>query len=134
MRRRLIIASIFLGVIVAGVAGILFAINRTIESRNGPVYHFTVPKEETFLTDDRAASVAREVMNRDGLPESAWELMKDNRTRSPDDRPDQYLTRGTINSNQGSVHFYCANAPRPQRYVNVELRNGEITAQGSFGK
>jgi hypothetical protein len=135
MRRRpLIIATICLTLIVVGVGGILFAINRAIDSRSGPVHRFSVPAGETFLTDDRAATIGREVMNRDGFPESAWKLMTDDRTKAPDGRPDQFLTRNTINPNQGYVYFHCDNSPTPQRFIQIKLRDGEITAQGSLGK
>ena len=135
MRRRLvIIASICLTLIVVGVGGILLAINRAIDSRSGPVHRFAVPAGETFLTDDRAAAIGREVMNRDGFPESAWKLMNDDRTKAPDGRPDRFLTRNTINPNQGSVYFHCDDSATPQRFVNIELRDGEITARGTLGK
>jgi hypothetical protein len=135
MRRRLlIIASAGLALIVVGVGGILFAINRAIDSRSGPVHRFLVPAGEAFLTDDRAATIGREVMNRDGFPEHAWKLMTDDRTKAPDGRPDQFLTRNTINPNRGYVYFRCDNSPTPQRLVNIELRDGEFTAQGTLGK
>jgi hypothetical protein len=135
MRRRLlIIASICLTLIVVGLGGILLAINRAIDSRSGPVHHFPLPAGEAFLTDDRAAAIAREVMNRDGFQEVAWKLMTDDRTKAPDGRPDQFLTRNTINPNQGSVYFYSENSRTPQRFVNIELRDGEIAAQGTLGK
>jgi hypothetical protein len=135
MRRRLvIITSISLALIVVGVGGILFAINRAIDSRSGPVHRFPVAAGETFLTDDRAATIGREVMKRDGFPESAWKLMTDDRTKAPDGRPDQFLTRNTINPNQGSVYFHCDNSAAPQRFVNIELRDGQIMAQGTLGK
>jgi hypothetical protein len=135
MRRRLLtIASTCLVLILVGVGGILFAIKRAVDSRSGPVHRFPVPAGETFLTDHRAVAVGREVMNRDGFPESAWRLMTDDRTKAPDGRPDQFLTRNTIDPNQGSVFFYCADSPTPARYVNVAVRNREITAQGALGK
>ena len=92
------------------------------------------PRAKPFLTDDRAAAIGREVMSRDGFPESAWKLMSDDRTKAPDGRPDQFLTRNTINANQGYVYFRCENSPTPQRFVNIEQRDGEITAQGTLGK
>ena len=134
MRRLVIIASICLTLVLVGVGGILLAINRAVDSRSGPVHRFAVPAGETFLTDDRAAAIGREVMNRDGFPETTWKLMNDDRTKAPDGRPDRFLTRNTINPNQGSVYFHCNNSPTPQRFVNIELRDGEITAQGTLGK
>jgi hypothetical protein len=60
MRRRplLIIASVFLALIVVGVGGMFFAINainRAIESRNGPVHRFQIAATQAFLTDEEAA-------------------------------------------------------------------------------
>ncbi len=129
-----IIASIVLALIVVGVGGIYFAISRAVESRSGPIHRFAIPSGETFLTDDRAAVIGREVMNRDGFPESAWKLMTDDRAKAPDGRPDQFLTRNPSNPNEGFVYFHCDNSPTPQRFVNIELREGEITAQGTLGK
>ena len=135
MRRRLlIIASAGLALVVVGVGGIFFAINRAIDSRSGPVHRFPVSAGETFLTDDRAATIGREVMNRDGFPEPAWKLMTDDRTEAPDGRPDRFLTRNTINPNRGCVSFHCDNSPTPDRFVNIELRDGKFTAQGTLGK
>ena len=135
MRRRLlVIATTLLALVVIGVGGILFAIKHAIDARSGPVHRFPAPAGETFLTDDRAAAIGREVMNRDGFPESEWKLMTDDRTKAPDGRPDQFLTRNTINPNQGYVYFHCNDSPTPQRFIQVELRDGEITAQGSLGK
>lgn len=73
-------------------------------------------------------------MNRDGFVESAWKLMGDDRTKAPDGRPDQFLTRNTISPNQGSVTFHCEDSATPQRSVLIELRDGEITAQRVLGK
>ena len=135
MRRRpLIIAGVLVALVGVGVGGLLFAICRAVDSRSGPVHRFPLPAGETFLTDDRAAAIGREVMNRDGFPESEWRLMNDDRTKAPDGRPDQFLTRNTINPSEGSVYFYNANSPTPQRFVNIELRDGTITAQGTLGK
>jgi hypothetical protein len=60
--------------------------------------------------------------------------MSDNRRKDPDGRPNRFLARNTINPNQGSVYFHCENSPTPQRSVNIELRDGEVTAQGTLGK
>jgi hypothetical protein len=133
-RRFLAIATVVLALIVIGVGATFFAINRAIESGSAPVHRFPVSSGESFLTNDRAAAIAREVMNRDGFPESAWRLMNDDRTKAPYGRPDQFLTRNTINLDQGCVSFHCESSPTPDRFVNIELRDGEITAQGSLGK
>ena len=62
--RLLILGGILLAVVAVGVGGILSAINRATDSRSGPVHRFPVPAGEIFLTDDRAAAIGREVMNR----------------------------------------------------------------------
>jgi len=133
-RRLLIVTGIILTLIVVGIAGVLLAVNHAIDARSGPIHHFAVPAGETFLTDERAAAIGRDVMELDGYPKSTWTLMTDDRTKAPDGRPDQYLTRNSINANRGFVYFYSASSPTPQRFVNIELRNGEITGQGSLGK
>ena len=135
MRRRLlIIASVFLILVAIGIGGALFAINRAVESRNGPIHRFPFPAEETFLTDDRAAAIGREVMNRDRYPESAWRMRQDDRSKAPDGRSDRFFLRNTLDPDQGVVSFFCDQSPTPTRYVNIEVRNGEVTAQGTLGK
>jgi hypothetical protein len=134
MRRQLFIACIALALIVACLGGFLYVNKCAIERRNGPIHRFPVPSSETFLTDDRAAMVGREVMNLDGFSKSDWKLMNVDGTKAPDGRPDQYLSRNSINPNQGELSFNCPHSSTPQRFVNVELRDGQITAQGSLGK
>jgi hypothetical protein len=135
MRRKVVtIAGVVLALVIIGAGATLVAVQRAVESRTSPVHRFPLPAGETFLTDDRAASIGREVMNRDGFPQSAWKVMTDDRSKAPDGRPDRFLTRNTVNHNQGSVYFHCDNSPTPQRFVNIEFRDGEITAQGSLGK
>jgi hypothetical protein len=135
MRRRVfIIAGVVLALVGAGVGGILLAIDHAINSRSGPVHRFPIEAGETFLADDRAAAIGREVMNRDGFPESAWKLMNDDRSKAPDGRPDQFLLRNGTNADHGVVWFHCDSSPTPERYVNIELRDGEIKAQGTLGK
>ena len=134
MRRLLKITSVVVA-LAAGVGGILFAIGYAIsESRRGPVHRFPLPAGETFLTDDRAAAIGREVMNRDGFPEAAWKLMTADDGKAPDGRPDRFLSRNTVDANQGTLHFHCENSPTPERFVRIELRDGEITARGTLGK
>ena len=137
-RRRLIATSVALALIVIAAVGIVLAINRAvdrvIDSRSGPVHHFPIPAGETFLTDDRAAAIGREVMNRDGFAESDWELMTDDRSKAPDGRRDPSTTFRTGGAHQVSVRFHCPTSPTPIRYVNVEWREDEITARGVFGK
>jgi hypothetical protein len=135
MRRRvIIIAGTLMALAVLAVGGMLYAINRGMNARLGPVHRFAAPAGESFLTDERAVVIAREVMKRDRFPESAWKLMEDDRTKAPDGRPDRYLTRNLNDPNDGMIYFHCDNSPTPQRFVHLEFRNGEIAARGEFGK
>ena len=135
MRRRLItIACALMALAVLAVGGMLYALNRGTNARLGPIHRFAAPAEEQFLTDDRAVVIAREVMKRDGFPESAWKLMQDDRSTAPNGRPDLYLVRNAHDPNGGMIYFHCDNSPPPQRFVHLELRNGEITARGELGK
>jgi hypothetical protein len=124
-RRFLAIATVVLALIVIGVGATFFAINRAIESGSAPVHRFPVSAGESFLTDDRAAAIAREVMNRDGFPESAWRLMNDDRTKAPDGRPDQFLMRNTINLDQGCVSFGAAAPPLCPATIPGRPRDGK---------
>ncbi len=135
MRRRVfIIAGTLMAIAVLTVGGMLYAIHRAENARLGPVHRFPVLAGESFLSDERAVEIAREVMKRDRLPESAWKLMEDDRTKAPDGRPDRYLSRNLDDPNIGMIAFYSDHSQTPTRYVNLEFRNGEITARGAFGK
>jgi hypothetical protein len=135
MRRRvIIIAGTLIALAALTVGGMLYAINRGMNARLGPLHRFPASAGESFLTDERAVVIAREVMKRDGFPESAWKLMEDDRTKAPDGRPDRYLTRNLNVPNDWMIYFHCDNSPTQQRFVHLEFRNGEITARGEFGK
>jgi hypothetical protein len=134
MQRALILGGAGLVLLVLGVIGLRYMVHHAVDSALGPVHRFPVPEGETFLTDDRAAAVAREVMNRDGYPETAWRLLEDGRSKSPDGLPDVYLARNASNPNQGYVTFRSDDAAQPQRTVNLELRDGEIEASGRLVK
>jgi hypothetical protein len=120
MRRPLITASI-VTLVAIGIGSVFFALNRAanreISSRSGPVHRFPAADKDPVLTDEYAARIAREVMNRDGYPESPWRMIGN-----------------TTTANRGVVSFYCDKSATPVRYVNIELRNGKVTAQGTMGK
>jgi hypothetical protein len=129
MSRRLIIAIAVLTPIVVGIGGSVFlaidrAADRAIESRSGPVHRFPLAAGRASLTDQDAARLARDVMNRDGLPEPAWWMEVDDRPKAPDDRSDRFF----------AVAFWCDDSPTPRRFVHIEVRNGEVVARGVFGK
>ena len=135
MRRRLITtACALMALVLLAVSGMLYALNRATNARLGPIHRFAAPAGEQFLTDDRAVVIAREVMRRDGFPESAWKLIQDDRSQAPNGRADVYLVRKPNDPNGGMIYFHCDNSPMPQRFVHVELRDGEITARGELGK
>jgi hypothetical protein len=135
MRRRvIIIAGIVLALAALSVGGMLYAINRGMNARLGPVHRYSAAAGEQFLTEEHAVVIAREVMNRDGFPESAWKLMEDDRSKAPDGRPDRYMVRNVDDPNRAMIYFHCDNSPTPQRFVHLEFRNGQITAQGELGK
>ena len=137
MTRR---STIAITVIVAAAAcaiavvSLWWSLDRAMAARLGPVYRFDAAANETFLTDDRAVEIARVVMRQDGLPESAWKLMEDDRTTAPDGRRDRYLIRYPDDPNRGMVYFHCDHTSTPQRFVHVEFRDRAITARGEFGK
>ncbi|HUB27758.1 MAG TPA: hypothetical protein VL992_20205 [Tepidisphaeraceae bacterium] len=136
-RKSLYTIGVAIVLLMAGAAVSLnYAINQAIAARYGPVYRFPIPSGEKFLTDKTAESISRQVMKQDGFSASDWTLVTDERTWAPDGEADHYLVRNT-DPNQGFVGFYCASAPvgRPnQRLINLQLSNGQITAQGYLGK
>ena len=119
---------------IIGVGSVLFRINLAANARLGPLHRFTASGGDTFLTEEHAIAIARDVMNRDGFPESAWRMMEDDRSKAPDGRPDRYVVRNDDNPNRGMIYFHCDSSPTPQRFVHVEFRGDQIEAQGELGK
>ena|SRR5688500_7615758 len=128
MSRRSTIALAVLTLIGVGIATVIFGMNlvadRMIESRSGPVHRFPLPADRAILTDEDAARLAREVMTRDGFPESAWQMEADDRPKTPEDQSDRFF----------AVAFWCGDSPTPRRYVNIEVRSDEVVARGVLGK
>jgi hypothetical protein len=119
---------------VVTVGGALYAINRWENARLGPLYRFPAAAGEAYLTEERAVVIAREVMNRDGFPESAWKLMDGDGSKAPNGRPDRFLFRYVDDPNHVMIYFHGDNSPTPQRFVHLEFRNAEITARGELGR
>jgi hypothetical protein len=133
-RKSLNFASILLALAGIAIGAVIVAVKSENDRRSGPVHHFPVLPGETFLAEDRAITITREVMSRDGLVESRWMIVPDDRSKAPDGRPDRYLFRNGQNLNRGMIHFHLDGARMSDRLVTIEWGNGEITAQGTFGK
>jgi hypothetical protein len=58
----------------------------------------------------------------------------DNASKAPNGMRDEFLSRNTINPNEGNIYFRNEEARLNERIVNFELKNGKIIAQGTFGK
>src|SRR5262245_16518594 len=85
----------------------------------GPRHEFPLTERPAFLTEELALTMAREALARDGFDPAEWQVRLDNRTSAPDGRRDQFLSRNTINPNQGSIVFEGPTNRR--RDVSVEL-------------
>lgn len=133
-RRSTVLAFLALALVASLIGGLLLSVHRSMERRRGPSHRFPVLPGETFLTDDRAAAVAREAMARDGYAAASWRAIEDDRSKAPDGRPDRFFARNAIDPARGVVDFHFVDDPRRQRSVAVEMRDGEITAQGFWPK
>jgi hypothetical protein len=116
------------------VAGILVADMYASDPLSGPVYRFPLLPGETSLNDDRAVTIAQDVMKRDGFTESSWTMLHGDPSEPLKGRAEHFLSRDAKNTNRGHIYFDFAGSPRRGRFVFIELHDGEITAQGTLGK
>lgn len=90
---------------------------------------FYLKEKPPFLTEALALEKARESLALDGLDVSLFEPEKDDRSKAPDGRPDQYLLRNTINDNDGSIMFRSKTDRHLDRTVDIELKENIVTCQ-----
>jgi hypothetical protein len=98
-----------------------------------PPHEFALADHPAFLTEELALVKARETLALDGFDPADWQIHPSGRTKAPDGRRDDYLSRNGLNPNQGSVRFI---GPAGQnRFVSVELVEGDrLICQSSRGK
>jgi hypothetical protein len=134
MRRRLLYAAgiVFTLGVVCAIA-LLVAVQRSLDARNGPTHHFAARAGDTFLMEDHALELARQVMSRDGFSDEEWTVLSDDRSNAPDGRADEYMVRNPDNPNNAVLAF-VAGTTKQTRFIHIEWRNGEVVAQGTLGK
>ena len=119
--------------LIFAAGAILYSLSTMNESRSGPTHHFTLSPDKAFLTDEHAAAIVREVMKRDGFSEADWQMMLDGRTTAPDFSQDRFLVRGS-HGDGGYVMVRISVGPNPLYIVNLSVKEGEITARGTWSK
>ena len=121
----------FLAVLLAGGVFWLWA-DYSLRALVGPRHEFTVANPPAFLTEELALAKAREALALDVPDDDEWEVKPDGRSTAPDGRRDEYLSRNTINPNQGSVVF--RKPGKPWRSVSVELIGDRVVCQSAQAK
>lgn len=94
-------------------------------ARQGPEHRFELNPPPPFLTETMALEKARESLQLDGFDPTEWDAVKDDRTKAPDGRPDEYFLRNTLNPNEGSIQFVRRDR-RAVRSVVLELHDSTL--------
>jgi hypothetical protein len=63
------------------------------------------PTGTAFLAEADTLRIAGDAMNAAGYPTDSWRPQKDDRSKAPDGRPDEYLVRNTIDPNSGWIMY-----------------------------
>jgi hypothetical protein len=129
MKRPIIFLGV--GLLLLGVAAVSYIAHRAVQSRIGPQHVYELAEQPKFLTEELAIAKARETLTRDGLDIAAWQPVPDDRTKAPDGRTDEFLSRNTITPNHGSIMFTNGTGTR---FVSVELDGRRLVCQTSIGK
>src|SRR5688572_233180 len=98
MKTRTVI-FLAVGLLLLGIVSVPYLIHRSVQSRIGPQHVYELPEEPKFLTEELAMERARETLALDGLDAAAWQPVPDDRSKAPDGRTDQFLSRNTITPN-----------------------------------
>jgi hypothetical protein len=130
MKTRTII-FLAVGFLLLGIASVPYLIHRSVQSRIGPQHVYELPEQPKFLTEELAMERARATLARDGLDPAVWQPVPDDRSKAPDGRTDQFLSRNTITPNHGSIMFTNSTGTR---FVSVELDGRRVVCQTSIGK
>lgn len=130
MKARTII-FLAVGLVLLAIAAVPYLIHRSLQSRISPQHVYELSEQPKFLTEELAMARARETLTRDGLDVAAWQPVPDERSKAPDGRTDQFLSRNAITPNHGSIMFTNCTGTR---FVSVELDGSRVVCQTSIGK
>jgi len=129
MKARTIIFLV-VGLLLLAIAAVPYLIHRSVQSRIGPQHVYDLSEQPQFLTEELAMERARDTLTRDGL-DATWQPVPDDRSKAPDGRADQFLSRNTITPNHGSIMFTNGTGTR---FVSVELDGRRVLCQTSIGE
>lgn len=118
---------LIVGLLVFGVATGALLFFRTARSHIGPLHVYELSEQPKFLTEELAIAKAKETLEDDGLDTSAWQPLPCGQTTAPDGRTDQFFSRNTLTTNEGSIVF--TNGPSTMRIVRVQLEGNRIVCQ-----
>jgi hypothetical protein len=122
------IAAVFVGAVV----WFSYALERSLEKRNGPKHVFMVTEQRQFLEEAVALEKAVETLPLDGFTNGAWQPAKDGRTAAPDGRPDVYLARNSIYPLRGYLVF--TNGTGAEAVVQLSLEGTNLVCHRVVSK
>lgn len=110
---------ILLGIaaLVLGITVILGLIQKSVESRIGPLHVYELADRPSFLSEELAIAKAHEAMIRDGLDITSWQEVG-----------------GCREMTSNRVVFTYTNSSASTRFVHIELDSRRVTCQISVGK
>jgi len=94
----------------------------------GPLHTFVLEQTPEFLAESLAIEKAQEAMRRDDFNLLEWEIAEDDRSQAPDGSQDKYLSRNTLNPNDGCLMF-VNNVQSQVRSVRIQLHGSEVRCQ-----
>lgn len=117
------IAAVFMGAVV----WFSYALERSLEKRNGPKHVFVLAGQPQFLDEAVALEKARQTLLLDGLTNVAWQPAQNGRTAAPDGRPDIYLVRNSVYPIRG--HLIFTNGAGAEAVVQLSLEGTNLCCQ-----
>ncbi|MFT3881188.1 MAG: hypothetical protein QM703_16180 [Gemmatales bacterium] len=132
MKRRHIILSIVLAVLLGGVGVFVWAVDKVVKSRTGPEIVYQLDNRPEFLTEALAMELAQKTLLTDRGGTRKWEpRSRDDRSKAIDGREDIFLNRNTVNYNRGYIIFHEGDS---ERIVDVELKGDVVVCRISLPK
>jgi hypothetical protein len=132
MKRRHIILSIVLAILLGGVGVFVWAVDKVVKSRTGPEIVYQLDNRPEYLTEALAMELAQKTLQTDRGSIRIWQpRSSDNRSKAPNGREDMFLNRNSVNANRGYFLFHEGDS---DRIVDVELKGDVVVCQISLPK
>ncbi len=122
------IAAVFVGAVV----WFSYALERSLEKRNGPKHVFVIAEQRQFLEEAVALEKAHQALLLDGFTNGPWQPARDGRTAAPDGRPDLYLARNSLYPLRGYLVF--TNRAGAEAVVQLSLEGTNLICQRVVSK